>query len=115
MVGLGMAAAGKGYTSPPPSLLAAGKQFKGNQSDATKAEAELKKAFDNLGEFERSSAWTGAGEKADFAKHNALKAEVEVARAEVAKANVNLEDSDKNFKQQQELNPDLGQNLNLVG
>ncbi|MEI8128725.1 MAG: hypothetical protein WCG95_03810 [bacterium] len=97
------------------SLLVAREQRKSNQSEEQKAEAALNKAFANLGAFERSSAWTGAGENADVARHNALKGEVEIARANVAKTGVNLADSDNNFEQQQRLNSGLGQNLNLIG
>lgn len=97
------------------SLLAAGQQYQAHSSREWTAEEALEKAFADLSEFEKSSAWTGAGNNANFAKHNALRNAVEIAKANVAKVGIELQASGNKFKQLQGQNPDLGQNLHLIG
>jgi len=109
MAGMGIQPSGNS------SLLATGQQYQDYKSKEQDSEAALRQAFADLGAFEESNAWTGAGDKADFARHKALQGAVEIARANVAKSGVNLQTSDNKFKQLQEQNPGLGQNLHLIG
>lgn len=107
-------AATKGLLSP--TFKAAQQTLTEAKYSAGKAQERFQTALDELGSFEKSSAWTGAGEKADFTKHDALRADLQLARAELFKANRTLETSEGSFNNQQRLNtdPNLGQKLDYA-